>query len=328
MSQNTNLSYRVLKGLAFVAILTVSCILFYFSKTKTNENVVNQPKENYITHVGDTPQASDSNQDKGKQIRKPEKKDQDSSVIVNLDSMRRSIMKQCLKATEDIARKSSVEEAIQVAEFLKKNLTLARPDGGAISSIDSVSKPFLGFVVAFQQDELPPVGWYKAALSNSGVNYIPLPNNVLLVKQEDLGSDMIKGLMFIYNGSQTRVTEINNFRNVNFYLSQDVKSHEIINKMLASLGGEAYLDLLNVEIGRLQARIDSSAYPIWPRRISYPRELHEMFSARSFDEIDYIEKMFWVHAMFSIIENRHALTTESKMKQKIDFMDLIHYHKN
>ncbi len=327
MSKKSFIWYKTIRRAGFIILGLVFLILLYMYNTnRYNKSPAPQVSNNYIRSYSES-SIVDSNKTEIKQKRNIEKKINDSS-IVNLDSLRRSIMKQCLKATEDIARQSSVDEAIQVAEFLKKNLTLARPDGGAISSIDSVSKPFLGFVVAFQQDDLPPVGWYKAALSNSGVNYVPLPNNVLLAKQEDLGSDLIKGLMFIYQGSQTRVAETSNFRNVNFYLSEDVKSHEIINQMLSSLGGDDYLNLLNLEIGRLQARMDSSAYPIWPRRISYPKELHEMFSARSFVEIDYIEKMFWVHAMFSIIENRHALSTESKMKQKIDFMDLIHYHKN
>ncbi len=327
MSQNTNLSYRIIKGLAFVMMLLVICVLYYLTKTKTQQNFVSPPPENYITYTGDAPQASDSNQDKGKQMRKPEKKDQDSSVIVNLDSMRRSIMKQCLKATEDIARKSSVEEAIQVAEFLKKNLTLARPDGGAISSIDSVSKPFLGFVVTLPKDEMPSGKWKKTVDSVDGINYFPIPNNCIVVDENNLTSETIKGLMLLLCGSYSRAADKSRYTDSWFYHNEDRKAHEIINKVLLKIGGEKYERLLKNEIIRLEDIRDSSNYPIWPGRIQYSNELNELFSATTSLEIDFIRRLFWIHAIFAMIEKPQTVSNQAKDFEKIDFLDFPYLRK-
>lgn len=265
-------------------------------------------------------------EESSRQKRLTEEKKQ-AVFLMNRDSIRRETMLNCLRAADMVAQKSGLTRAKEIAVFLKNMSILARPEENGIRPIDSTNKSFLGFVVVLPDDTLPPIGWKRAVENNRGINYFPLPNNCIIVEKEDIGTEKIAGLMLLYQGSRAKIEDIIDYKNAEFYLSEDQKAHELISDVLLALGGKAYANLLKQETERIHLRSDSSKYEIWPARIKYSDTLGAIFSAGSNFEHDFIGKLFWVHATFNFIENNQALSKEEKYQKKISFMDNIYYYR-
>jgi hypothetical protein len=322
-------SNRIFFGvIAFLAIALLLATAVYYSRNSGGVQVQSEnTKSSGILYPADSPVVQETDKSK-KTTEKIQPSDLDTLNPDTIFIRRQNLMKEYIQATELVAKQSGVPEAREVSSFLRKSVVLMKSnDTLRVRTSDSGGVRSIGFIAILQNEKLSSLNLKKIAEDNRGINYFPLPYNCFVVQDKDLGKTLMNGLLLLHEGSKSRVKDIADYRDDDFFLKEEVKAHQFTAKVLRNLGGISYKTMLESEVERLKVEVDTISYRIWPVCPQYTNEISTLFQAEKSFEKAFIERCFFVDAMFTLLENDKKLSDQERQKKKISFIDNVLFNR-
>ncbi len=317
----------------FYFILASIFLILYFTviqpASKDNKNLNNKvPIGNEQTIIKENQADSPKVNKTPRQIHQLEEKSVDSSESKD-ELLRRQIMEECLTALNYVVKKSGIEEAREIAAFIKNNSALARVDQDSLIFIDKPIGDSIAIVVLLRSDVLG-LQWMKHEMDHAGISRFSAQRNCIVIEAEDLGGKIVNGLMMLFQGSKANVEDyrkydkLHNINHRSFEIASDLRAYVLLSKVLTALGSTEYDLLLEKEIKRMEVRYyEANVFSFKPvDTLVFP-----IFTAITPLEENFISKCFLAQASMKMVDRDTSLSKEQVLYGKQLAIENLHFNR-
>jgi len=231
-------------------------------------------------------------------------------------------------AAEMLAEKVDDADARQIATFLRTNNVLGIPIPTGARPVEEPKTPDVFMLIPLLPADKSLTGMWSIYVNNKKVAGVYQPaRKTLILRAFEPVSPTWTGIVMIHEGMHVRTTLVTkfNYMDLKAYSEHERDTHEMQNRLVKKLGGEAYEAFvlkISTEIeasARTAAQLEKIADPgtvIIDRADSYP-ELESLFEpSLSQLEKDIRAQHVWVHAYYLFYERLYG---EQAPKQKAQF---------
>jgi len=240
-------------------------------------------------------------------------------------SERKAIQKAWFDAAELVVRQTHDAEAQAVLAHLAANVYVVKPtSAGSAEVLENATGKInpIALVIVTTKDLAASDDLRKRVLGGGqAAEYYPIPSVLMLYPQEL--SPTWKGLLFLHEGAhaKTFAERPYDFRDSFVNAEKEVQVHEFENRLLLSVGGEAYMDLLKAEAARIQELV--LAQNAGPNKTvvigmsAYNLLLDKVFGAAvSTHEQLLRQTHFFIQAEFVALEHLYAAGGQQKILEQ------------
>lgn len=211
------------------------------------------------------------------------------------------IKEEWLKSTKQVVEKINDREAIEIFQFLEKNLILAVPNEKGMKFLERAqSEDWLAIMPLLEKDKEANEHWRYIFSSPAAAHFLNKIKAVVL--KDSLYNPTGKAIVFLHEGyhAYTFIKNPYEKQSDKEYCYEEVKAHTFQNRVMALIGGAKYQFVLDKEVKRIndEAKRSVGNFTI-PNRTEYDEDLITVFGKPdSKMEKDFIQTSVWINAVF------------------------------
>lgn len=253
-------------------------------------------------------------------------------LVYVTETDRALLRNQWIEDAENVARKSGVEEALLIANFLRQSHVLTAPMVSASIPLESNRDKSHAFsliplVVGDEKLGAPWDGYISPRVAIA--HYIPT-QKTLIIKVLFPFSPTWRGIIMIHEGNHARTMALEpyDWQDNYTYCHQELITHRLQNEIASKIGGRAYDDFVTALADEMEKKIRKQGGDITKSYVGRSRhypELDVIFGPPLSDlERNYRETSVSLHATFLM---RDRLVDKEKADEFNAFVLLTMYRK-
>ena len=259
----------------------------------------------------------------------PPQNDQEKALLLHIQQY----IEERLRKADSIAFLTTNEEAKKIITFLKENSLFGVQDKEGIRVFHNVSEKKyenqLVLTVIFPGDPLIFKRW-KRIVVEEGNGLYDAYTKCLILKDDDSLSDLTKTFTLLHEGRHAKQDQENklegDYLDIYLHAKEEYETYEFELSIAEALGGERYLNLLDLEIRNIRDSTTEAGGKIgffFPVKCWNCSGLDEVFGLAfsSYEKISR-QSVFLIHAHFKLIDREFG---EKSKEQKIYFISKIFF---